>query len=118
MSTEMDFYSQYVPVLKKPGWEQTGIQNNSVIFANVIFDVPSLKITVRIIIFQLTSWQYSASFSTPYHCSDIDVPPDYTLSWEQVREYYLEHGLAAYEAHEKDVKSRVEEDYKRALQNK
>lgn len=108
-SIDKAFYSQFAPVFNEPGRWETGAQGyGSVFFRNTIYQADRVEITVGIAVYP-SSWYYSASYSTPGLMRAIDVPRlPQTTPWPEVRDYYLNHGLAAYGTYKKDLAARIE----------
>lgn len=115
MSINIDFYSQYAPVLKQPGWWETGATGyGSVFFRNTIYEVPGLKITVGIVVLP-NSWRYCANFSTPGSGSGVNAPClDCSTLWDEVKSYYLTHGIEAYNAYVEELDKQIADDEERA----
>lgn len=96
-------YSQFAPVLKDPGWYETGAQGyGSVFFRKRIHSQQGLEITVGIVVCP-TSWHYCGNISTPGHSegimtrmvrSKIEEAP-----WELVSAFFLEKGLKCYDVY-------------------
>ena len=104
-----EFYSQFAPVVNEPDWWETNAAGyGSVYFRNTIYQEPGVEITVGIVVCP-SSWYYCASFNTPGSMHGIDVPRlPVTTPWSEIRDYYLNHGLAAYSVYKKDLDARIE----------
>ena len=96
--SDINWYSQYCPALKENGWYKTGATGYGLVhFRNVIHGEPGFQISVGIVILP-NNWRYCANINARGHGFGVNVSnPSNTTPWNEVKAYYLEHGIKAYQ---------------------
>lgn len=97
--SDINWYVQYCPVLREEGWYETGATGFGLVhFCNVIHREPDFQISVGIVILP-NNWRYCAKINTAGSSCGVNVSaPVNSTPWNEVKEYYLNHGIRA--AHE------------------